>query len=164
MDPTAPCRGPGTWKLNTSPLNDDDYCRGWVGRIVLAGLFWQDFRSEKRQFPGLLEWWECGKALLKDMTVTIGAQLAARKRMRKRDLERRVLRLTNEFREGSSCARAELEAAKYQLRQIISDETRGYLLRARVAFLDAGETSRQFASAVETSRGKASSYSSEMPR
>ena len=55
--------------------------------------------------------------------------------MRKRDLERRVLRLTNEFREGSSCARAELEAAKYQLRQIISDETRGYLLRARVAFL-----------------------------
>ena len=67
------------------------------------------------------------------------------------------IRLTNEFREGPSCSRAELEAAKYQLRQIISDETRGYLLRARVAFLDAGETSRQFASAIETSRGKASS-------
>ena len=150
MDPTAPCRGPGTWKLNTSLLNDDDYCRR-------VGLFWQDFRSEKRQFPGLLEWWECGKALLKDMTVTFDAQLAARKRMRKRNLERRVLRLTNEFREVSSCARAELEAAKYQLRQIISDVTRGYLLRARVAFLDAGETSRQFASAIQTSRGKASS-------
>ena len=46
-------------------------------------MFWQDFRSEKRQFPGLLE---CGKALLKDMTVTFGAQLATRKRMRNRDL------------------------------------------------------------------------------
>ena len=148
MDHTAPCRGPGTWKLNTSLLNDDEYC-------LRVRLFWQDFFVVRREFRSLLEWWECAKALLKDMTVKFGAQLAARKRMRKRDLERRVLRLTNEFREGSSCARAELEAAKYQLRQIISDETRGYLLRDRVAFLDAGETSHQLASAIETSRGKA---------
>ena len=64
------------------------------------------------------------------MKVTFGAQLAVRKRMRKRNLERRVLRLTNEFHEGSSSARTELEPANYQLQQIISDEIRGRLLRA----------------------------------
>ena len=72
------------------------------------------------------------------MIVTFAVHLTVRKRTSKRNLEKR-LRLTNEFHQGSSSAGIELEAANYQLQQIILDGTRGHL-RERVAFLDAGET------------------------
>ena len=68
----APNRGPGTWKLNTGLLMDDTYC-------VCLRSFWSDFHTEKSRFKTLAEWWDCGKSLLKDMSIHYSVQQAGKK-------------------------------------------------------------------------------------
>ena len=45
--------GPGLWKLNSSVLQDTDYC-------ATIRNFWVGWRSRKGDFPSLAKWWDAG--------------------------------------------------------------------------------------------------------
>ena len=89
------------------------------------------------------------KALLKDMFIHYSVQQAGEKRHTMTLLKQKVLRLTNEARHGSTLVRAEP-----QLCCILDSEAHICLIRARVNYLEKGETSRRFAAAAEGSRSQ----------
>ena len=61
--PDAIPPGPGLWNVNTSVLEEDEYCR-------LITDFWTDWRDCKLCFSSLSKWWEAGKGKIKGLTVS----------------------------------------------------------------------------------------------
>ena len=51
---SAPKRGPGIWKLNTSILKEQEF-------ISSINKFISDWEQSQESFPSLIEWWEHGK-------------------------------------------------------------------------------------------------------
>ena len=55
--------GPGLWKLNTSVLEEEEYCR-------LINDFWTDWKHCKLSFPSLSKWWDAVKGKIKGIMVS----------------------------------------------------------------------------------------------
>ncbi len=56
--PSAPARGPGVWKFNSSLLSDDSF-------TAKVCAFWSSWQAEKSSFPNVAVWWDAGKSRLK---------------------------------------------------------------------------------------------------
>ena len=71
--------GPGTWKLNISVLQNDDY-------FDLISSFWRSWQLRKSSFVSVVDWWELGKSKDKGLTlVYCKKRIAAQREKRKMD-------------------------------------------------------------------------------
>lgn len=73
-------RGPGLWKLNCSVLSEDEY-------VNIISSFWSHWRSRRKSFPSVADWWERGKSRLKDLTITYCKERASRRRARRNSIQ-----------------------------------------------------------------------------
>lgn len=55
-------RGPGTWKLNTSILENEQY-------IEMIECFWRTWVKQKNNFKDLRQWWDMTKFHIKSLTI-----------------------------------------------------------------------------------------------
>ena len=78
--------GPGVWKLNTSILKDKSV-------HAKVARFWSNWKSKKKHFSNVGEWWDTGKARVKDLLISCGKKLSATVKQRRACLLNKFRRL-----------------------------------------------------------------------
>jgi exonuclease III len=132
-------RGPGVWKLNTSLLEDDEYCQ-------LVRSFWSFWQTQEGSdtYSSGPDWWDQGKFYLREITRTYARCKAAEKCGRKSALTRQMTNLQRHFEAGDSSSFAQLCAVQEELRNIHLNEARGAQVRSRCRWAEEGEASTSF--------------------
>lgn len=128
--------GPGTWKLNTSLLNDKNV-RDKVKR------FWSDWQTKKAHFSNVGEWWDAGKSRIKSLLITCSKKIAATvKQERARLLKKfRSLRAQNTLSESEL---TELDNVKSQLANLDFRNVRGNKIRSKAKWIETNEQPSKF--------------------
>ncbi len=144
-------RGPGVWKLNTSLLDDLEYCS-------LIRSFWAFWKTQETSstdssspsiFASPLDWWDQGKFYLCKVTRIFARARTAEPSKLKLDLERRLRVLQGLFDSGDSSAFSELCAIQEELRAIHLREAKASQVRSRCRWAEEGETSSSFFVSLE---------------
>ena len=144
--PSLPVRGPGTWKLNTSILQDE-------ALSAEVRKFWLSWQNEKDTFPSLAVWWDAGKARLKLLLREYSRNKAMSRRDRVRSLESELVQLHSREASGEQVSHLIKEAqAQLEIEHLYQAE--GARIRAREQWAEEGETSSAFFLRQEKTRAR----------
>ena len=121
--PSAPRRGTGVWKFNSSLLADAHYSQ-------LVREFWLEWQQERDSFSSLGVWWDAGKQRVKHLSQTYSKELARGRRHRLKSLEHTLFHLQRRQRDGEDVT-ALLADAKRDLETEHSHVAHGARIRAR---------------------------------
>ena len=130
-------RGPGLWKLNVSVLSEEDFVR----RVT---SFWDHWRTRKDLFPSLADWWERGKSRLKGLAISFCKERAAGKRAQRDSLVRLVDHLKGQVDSGVVSCLGPYRSALSALERLDCADAEGARVRARVRWIEEGESSTAF--------------------
>ena len=133
LDPHA--RGPGHWKLNTALLKDKEYVEG-INKLLDIELS-QCYDSVRTK-------WEMVKLAVRGSTLQCSARKQKLKRNKIQILERKVKRLEKELNTQKQDRIFEdtyeqLRLVNHELQEIISEKTKGAIIRSRATWATQGE-------------------------
>ena len=134
--PSAPARGPGVWKFNSSLLSDDVF-------TAKVRAFWSSWQAEKSSFPNVAVWWDAGKSRLKRLMRQYSREQASSRRSRIRSLERTLLHLNRRENNGDDVAHF-ISETKASLELEYAHRAHGAQLRAKERWAEEGETSSSY--------------------
>ena len=129
--------GPSFWKLNTSVLDDPDYCH-------LINTFWNVWSTRRRDFSSLSSWWDAGKAEIKSISIKFCSSRAKRRRQRRSLLEARIASLKALLDQGDASVMGSYKECLAELALLDKLETDGLKVRSRVKWAEEGESSSSF--------------------
>ena len=142
--PSTPSRGPGTWKLNSSLLADEEY-------TTAVKAFWVDWQKEQATFPSLAVWWDAGKARIRNLTREYSKQRARRHRSRLRSLENTLYHLDRRSKQGDD-VHAWITEIKAEIEVEHLRSANGARVRSREQWAEEGERSTGYFFRLEKSR------------
>ena len=142
--PSAPRRGTGVWKFNSSLLADAHYSQ-------LVREFWLEWQQERDSFSSLGVWWDAGKQRVKHLSQTYSKELARGRRHRLKSLEHTLFHLQRRQRDGEDVT-ALLADAKRDLETEHSHVAHGARIRARERWAEEGESSTSYFLSFEKAR------------
>ncbi|PFX14836.1 Transposon TX1 uncharacterized 149 kDa protein [Stylophora pistillata] len=137
--------GPGYWKLNTSILEDQDYCQ-------LVREEWSAWRLAVPRFPSLAKLWDRGKSRIKGLTIRFCASRARKTSACRDALVRLVQHLQEKVDSGVTSCVDPLRSALSELARLDSHAAKGAHVRARVKWVEEGESSSQYFFRLEKKR------------
>ena len=143
--PSVAPPGPGLWKLNSSVLQDADYC-------TIIRNFWVEWRSRKRDFPSLAKWWDAGKAKIKGLTVSHCVRRSQRSSQSRSLLSRLACHLKERLDSGMTSCLEPYQSVLSQLAQLDLEAARGAQVRSRIKWVEEGEVSSAFFCRLEKKR------------
>ena len=143
--PDAVPPGPGYWKLNTSILDDPDYRQ-------LVRDEWSAWRLAIPRFPSLAKWWDRGKSKIKGLTIRFCANKARTTSSSRDALVRLVQHLQAKVDAGITSCIDPWRSACSELARLDSHAARGAQVRARVRWVEEGESSSQYFLRLEKKR------------
>ena len=143
--PDAVPPGPGYWKLNTSILDDPDYRQ-------LVRDEWSAWRLAIPRFPSLAKWWDRGKSKIKGLTIRFCANKARTTSSSRDALVRLVQHLQAKVDSGITSCIDPWRSACSELARLDSHAARGAQVRARVRWVEEGESSSQYFLRLEKKR------------
>ena len=126
--------GPGLWKLNSSVLQDADYC-------ATIKNFWVGWKSRKGDFPSLAKWWDAGKAKIKGLTVSHCVRRSRRSSQSRTLLSRLACHLKERLDSGMTSCLEPYQSVLSQLAQLDLEAARGAQVRSRIKWVEEGEVS-----------------------
>ena len=133
------------WCLNTSLLNDENYC-------TLIKEFWEGWRNEKDRFSSLQSWWDIGKQKIKELSQQYSAE-------RVHHFKRSKQKLIEEIRTLETLIHTQpsLKTRYHQQKDLLDSfqklDTRGAVIRSRFQQLNDSDTNSQFFFSLEKYKG-----------
>ena len=130
-------RGPGRWRLNVSLLRDDAF-------VSAVESFWAAWKTQKCSFPSLLAWWDRGKERIKGIAI----KFSTRKKKTETSSRDLLSALANHLRgridSGSTSLLDVYERVLARIAALDRHAAEGARVRARVQWIEEGETSTRF--------------------
>lgn len=113
------------WQLNTSLLNDMYF-------KDMFKVFWEDFRTTKRSFNSLRQWWDYGKAQMKQFCIQYTQNVTREITLNISTLETDILKL-QELADltGAQGLLDTMANKKVQLADLLGVKTQGAMVRSR---------------------------------
>ena len=137
--------GPGLWKLNTSVLEEVEYCR-------LISDFWADWRDCKLCFSSLSKWWDSGKAKIKGITVSYCVRRSQKDSWSRDLLARLAAHLKARLDAGCLSVLGVYRSTLEQLSAYDIRAAQGAQVRSRVRWVEEGEVSSAYFFRLEKKR------------
>ena len=137
--------GPGYWKLNVSILDDPDYHQ-------LIRDEWSAWRRAIPRFPSLAKWWDRGKSRIKGLTIRFCASKTRTTSSSRDALVRLIQHLQAKVDAGITSCMDPLRSASSELARLDTHTARGAQVRARVRWVEEGESSSQYFLRLEKKR------------
>ena len=135
--PDAVPPGRRLWKFNISILEEDAYCQ-------LIKKFWADWRCRKPSFSSIMDWWELGKSKIKGITIAFCKELVARRRGLRGLLSNLAQHLKSKVDNGVMSCVGPYKNTLSEIARIDREAAKGAQVRARVQWVEEGETSSAF--------------------
>lgn len=113
------------WHFNTALLLDTHFREVFI-------YFWKGFRERKRDFISLKQWWDCGKADIKQLCLQYTLNVSRDITKSMRDLEMEIVELQS-FAEstGNPGCIEDLKSKKAILADLLGSRAQGALVRSR---------------------------------
>ena len=142
--PSSMDRGPGYWKLNTSVLQDSEYCE-------LVKCFWSYWQSQQdvEDFTTPLDWWDMGKFYLRELSRCFCKSKALSASVTKRNLTLRLRKLQRHMDDGLTTVFPELCELQEELRAHELRSAQAAQVRARCQWVEEGEVSSSYFFSLE---------------
>lgn len=134
-------KGPGSWKLNTSHLMNEEV------NDVVKDLIVSIFESTEHNFDNFLDRWDYFKIKTKQELKAVSKKLNKRKYKHKRKLLKDLEKATEIKNEGR------IEYLRGQLKKLELNEANGYRIRAKAQWHEEGETSSRYFCNLEKKKG-----------
>ena len=142
-----PCivtRGRGTWKLNLSHLEDDEYKKS-------LNEFWYEWQKEKINFHDIGLWWDIGKTFIKRRSI----DFSIKKVKRRTDIRNTLTKDIQNERESTAPNKENIKLLISQLRDMDADKQNNIFIRTHNEVIEPGERpSRYFFSQLNTQQKK----------
>jgi exonuclease III len=138
-------RGPGTWKLNNSFLQDKLF------RVNISKL-WQEWQTHRDEFADPLFWWDLGKVHIKSHCQYYGKVKKALQSMVLNSQQREydlLLESTNNQVKVPTETAIRLDALKQSINKLESVKSQGFMIRSKVQYREEGERCTNFCVQLE---------------
>ena len=142
--PSAPKRGRGCSKFNSSLLKDAEY-------VSQVRQFWNAWREEQSHYPSLTIWCDAGKQLLREFTQEFSLNCAAARRSSRNHLETTLNHLLRQQDAGIDVA-SSIAQARASLQEHWQQQAQGAWIRLKEQWAE-GETSTKYFFRLAASRG-----------
>ena len=136
LSPASP-PGPRLWKLNTAILEDTEYYN-------LISDFWSTWQSRRRTFSSLTEWWDQGKSRIKGLTINYCKARGHSKRLEHSILSNLASHLKTLIDSGQTSLSDIYNSTLSRIKSLDLEAARGLQVRARVKWVEEGESSSSF--------------------
>lgn len=130
------CKRSAYWHFNNSLLEDRTYTE-------IIQNFWLSWKNKQNEFPNICVWWDFGKTQIKSLTQMYSRKIAKEKRDILKKINRNIDSLLSapDFDEKTSQA---LKEQRQQLNNILHNEARGALVRARFQHINEVDMSSSY--------------------
>ena len=137
--------GPGLWKLNTSLLEEEEYCR-------LINDFWTDWKHCKLSFPSLSKWWNAVKGKIKGIMVSYCVRRSQKNSSSRDLLARLAAHLKARLDAGCLSVLGVYRSTLEQLSAYDVKAAEGAQVQSRVRWVEEGEVSSAYFFRLEKKR------------
>ena len=138
MPPESKHKGPGSWKLNTSLLNDKLFCRELTAFLT----FWSLTADTNGDINS---WWDTCKSKVKALAIKHSVRRNRYNRKLERELENKLSRL----KAHQTPNRNNISNIERQLEELIEERLRGVQTRSRALWLEQGEKPTRYFFSLE---------------
>ena len=119
LDPSPPMASSPYWKLNTSILKDEDFLENFSVR-------YKKLQAKIPEYPDIADWWDlCAKPSMREFCMAVSSHLADIRKNTKQYLFS-YLKLVMKSGDWVEVARV-----RQQLKEILQQETMGFVIRSR---------------------------------
>ena len=125
------------WKFNIFILQEDAYCQ-------LIKKFWADWRCRRPSFSSIMDWWELGESKIKGITIAFCKELVANRRCLRGLLSNLAQHLKSKVDNGVMSCFGPYKNTLSEIARIDREAAKGAQVRARVQWVEEGETSSAF--------------------
>ena len=138
-------RGPGFWKLNTSPLSDIEYVNLVKATIQETA---DEYKSDTTVNPALL--WEMIKLNVREKSIYYATSKKAETKKKEVELEKKIAMLqkqidnSNNNNNNPEHVKDKMKALKDEWEQIIEHRTRGAIIRSKTRWYNEGEKNTKY--------------------
>ena len=124
--------GKGSWTLNQTLISNPDYQHDIT-------QFWQDWQRQKFLYPTLAEWWDAGKAIIKNISQNFSKIMAQGLHKQWLSLEKRLRNATRKADRGCPNAQLLHQQLSLQLKTLEQDRAKIHILRSKAQWVEEGE-------------------------
>ena len=131
-------KGKGIWKMNTSILKDKQYERE-------MRAFLKHWRTRKKEFRNIAEWWDEGKVRVKKITITHCVLKAKKQKRTQQTLLHELTELKSQQRPDNK----EVAEIEMRLNKLDTAKAQGVQVRSRATWAEKGERSTKYFFSLE---------------
>ena len=143
--PDAVPPGPGIWKLSTAILSEINY-------ISMITSFWNEWSDSKVLFSNIRDWWEAGKSKIKGLTISY----CSRRSQESNQVRAMLVRLADHLKlrvdQGHVSSIGPYHSVLEQLSRFDLEKAKGAQIRARIRWVEEGESSSAYFFRLEKKR------------
>jgi len=136
------------WHFNNALLNDKDF------KDILE-FFWKDFRDSKSTFSSLQQWWDYGKAQIKQLSQQYTKNITANLDRSMKVLEMEIVQLQEQLEtNGQWNVMRDISEKKSKLNDFLETKAKGALIRSRFLNVDQMDVPSKFFFGLEKKNGQ----------
>lgn len=142
-------RGPATWKMNNSYLQDPEY-------ITQMTELWYKHQLSKFDYETLGEWWDEGKMKIKDFSIEYAKRKHFEKKVQKNKLIKQARNAKKKLDKNPEIQMYKdiHDRINNEIKQMEIQEAEGTKIRSKAQWREQGESSTRFFCSLEKKRGE----------
>lgn len=146
---TAP-RGPGTWKMNNSYLQDRPFRQQFIH-------FWTEWQNNKNDYEDPLLWWDLGKVKIRNICQNYGKHKKSTENYILETYQKEydsLLVHTNDLTTVPEDIASRIDILKDKIEKIETKRNQGIMIRSKIQYREEGEKCTRYFVQLEKQRAK----------